>query len=815
MVYKVLFLFFPLFAFSQQLIRGVVIDGFTKEKLKNVEVYDAKKGLLTTTNLNGEFSFSINSSAELVFISDKHETLNLNIDDKTQELKVELVPLKKVLNEVVISNKAKERFDLKRLADVEGTAIYAGKKTEAILLEQMQANLSSNNAREVYSQIVGLNIYDSNDGGLQLNIGGRGLDPNRTSNFNTRQNGYDISADVLGYPESYYTPPTEGLKEIQIIRGAASLQYGTQFGGLLNFVMKEPNEKKKIELISRNTIGSNNFYSSFNSLSGKVNKFSYYTYFNYKKGDGFRPNSDFDSKNLYTHLAYDFNDKTKLALEYTHLNYLAKQAGGMSDEQFNLNPDFSNRTRNYFKVDWNLFALKYTHDFNEKSKLSINTFGLLAQRNALGFRGNQVNLNANPVTDEDEKELDGSFSYTRDLIKGKFKNFGIEARFLTDYKIKNKKSTFLIGSKFYQAKNSAIQGAGKNDTSADFSLQNDSYPDYPNQSDFIFPNQNIALFSENIFYLSDKFTITPGIRFEYIKTESEGTFRENYYDRAGNLLSFRVEQDNRVFNRNILLLGIGTSWKPNKNIEVFGNISQNYRSVTFSDIRVVNTSFQINPTISDEKGFTFDVGARGKYKKYLSYDTGIFGLYYDNRIGNLTESNDSRLINIRGNVGTAFIYGIESFFDWNVWETFFTNRNYKLNLYANTTFTQSEYIKSQENGVEGRKVEFIPDVNLKTGIKFGYKNLLGSFQFTHLSEQFTDAQNSPSEENNGRVGEIPAYSVADISLSYKLNKTFKVESGINNLFDEKYFTRRATGYPGPGIIPSAPRTFYVTLEVKL
>ena len=28
--------------------------------------------------------------------------------------------------------------------------------------------------------------------GLQLNIGGRGLDPNRTSNFNTRQNGYDI-----------------------------------------------------------------------------------------------------------------------------------------------------------------------------------------------------------------------------------------------------------------------------------------------------------------------------------------------------------------------------------------------------------------------------------------------------------------------------------------------------------------------------------------------------------------------------------------------------------------------------------------------
>jgi Fe(3+) dicitrate transport protein len=72
-----------------------------------------------------------------------------------------------------------------------------------------------------------------------LHYGGRGLDPNRTSNFNTRQNGYDISADVLGYPESYYATP-EALEEIQVIRGAASLQYGTQFGGLVNFKIKSP-----------------------------------------------------------------------------------------------------------------------------------------------------------------------------------------------------------------------------------------------------------------------------------------------------------------------------------------------------------------------------------------------------------------------------------------------------------------------------------------------------------------------------------------------------------------------------------------------
>ena len=37
----------------------------------------------------------------------------------------------------------------------------------------------------------------------------------------------------------------------------------------------------------------------------------------------------------------------------------------------------------------------------------------------------------------------------------------------------------------------------------------------------------------------------------------------------------------------------------------------------------------------------------------------------------------------------------------------------------------------------------------------------------------------------------------------------------NNLLDAAYFTRRATGYPGPGIIPSQGRSFYLTLGINL
>jgi Fe(3+) dicitrate transport protein len=126
----------------------------------------------------------------------------------------------------------------------------------------------------------------------------------------------------------------------------------------------------------------------------------------------------------------------------------------------------------------------------------------------------------------------------------------------------------------------------------------------------------------------------------------------------------------------------------------------------------------------------------------------------------------------------------------------------------------SEYTRSQENGVEGNKVEFIPEFNFKTGIKLGYKNFLASVQYSYLSEQFTDATNAVDGNLSGVIGVIPSYDIVDFSTSYTY-KRFKLEAGINNVLDNAYFTRRATGYPGPGIIPSPDRNYYMTLEIKI
>ncbi|MBT2162108.1 TonB-dependent receptor [Zobellia barbeyronii] len=805
--------------FSQITITGNVTDEKGKP-VQDAEVYLKEVQLLKTTDVDGNFEFSNIAGGKytVVVFAFEYDVYEKELTfDTTFNLSVQLQRIKsQQLSEVVLTERREKVFALKQLKKVEGTAIYAGKKTEVVLMEGLTGNLAANNARQIYSQVVGLNIYDNGDAGLQLNIGGRGLDPNRTANFNTRQNGYDISADVLGYPESYYTPPAEALEEIQVVRGAASLQYGSQFGGLINFKFKKPNPNKEIELISRQTVGSYDLFTSFNSLSGTVGKFSYYTYLSYKDGNGFRPNSNFNSKNYFTHLGYEISDKTKVSLETTFLHYLAKQPGGLTDAQFYEDPTFSNRDRNWFEVDWRLYSFRLDHAFSPKTDFSLNVFGLNASRRALGFRTNRV-------SQEDV------ISEPRELLIDNFSNWGAEARVLTRYNLAGTESALLLGSKIYKTNNDQRQGPGSADADADFNFADTSFPNYERQSQFNFPNFNVALFGENIFNLSDKLAVTPGFRLEHIKTESIGSYQEITLDLAGNPLLNREIDDNRVFDRTFVLLGLGATYKLSPSVELYGNFSQNYRSVTFSDIRVVNPSFQVDPNISDEDGFTADFGARGRFKDILSYDVSVYGLYYDNRLGEILkeetqvnaageEVSTGKLLRARGNIGTAFIYGLESFANWSLKETFFPqSEKVKLNYFANLAITKSEYLSSERNNVEGNEVEFIPKVNLKTGLNFGYDNLLGSLQYTYFADQFTDATNAPQDVNDnqrGIEGVIPAYDILDFSLSYTYKK-WKLEAGINNLLDNSYFTRRATGYPGPGIIPSEPRTFYTTLQFKL
>ena len=284
---------------------------------------------------------------------------------------------------------------------------------------------------------------------------------------------------------------------------------------------------------------------------------------------------------------------------------------------------------------------------------------------------------------------------------------------------------------------------------------------------------------------------------------------------AGNIINAARTNETRTNGRQFVLGGIGISYKPANTLDIYANISQNYRSITFSDMRITNPSSVIDPNLKDEKGYSLDLGVRSANTTLYSYDVSGFYLNYNNRIGEVQFYDESqRVLRRRGNIGQAVIFGLESYAESDLLRLLQPQRtNVSGVLFANIAVIQSSYKAGEIAGVVGKEVEFVPKLNLKSGFRVGYKQLKASFQYTYLSDQFTEATNARDGGVSAVVGLIPAYDIMDVSLSYQFRR-FRIETTLNNLADKAYFTRRATGYPGPGILPSDGRSFYLTLQAK-
>jgi Fe(3+) dicitrate transport protein len=792
-----LFLCFAFLTHAQQTILSGIVTDETGETITGANIFLKGTTYNTQTNAQGNYELKnipFGNYSVVCFVENK------SVVEKRIELNEPIVivnfivkELTSTLDELVVTGE-QVTTGITRLQSIENFGINEAKKNEVIVLRDLTANVSTNNARQIYAKITGLNIWESDQAGLQLGIGGRGLNPNRTANFNTRQNGYDISADALGYPESYYTPPAEALEKIEIIRGAASLQYGTQFGGMVNFRFKRGHENKKFELLSRQSVGSWGFFGSFNSLGGTVakGKINYYTYYNFKRGDGYRSNSGFDFQNAFASVTYNLSEKLSLTIDLTKMRYDAQQPGGLTDKLFEDDPRQSIRGRNWFRVDWNLLAVSMTYRFTPQTQLNIRNFGLLAQRQSVG------NLDRINVAD---------FGNNRTLIDGEFKNFGNETRIIHRYKIMQRDNALLVGFRIYKGTTTAKQGDGTNGSDANFNFLN---PDDLENSSYIFPNTNYSVFAENIFDINKKISITPGLRFENIQTFSNGYYKQYVLDGAGNIVVENTIQEELNRKRSFLITGLGISYKHNESTELYGNISQNYRAINFTDLRIVNPNFIVDPDIRDEKGFTADAGMRGKVKEYLNYELTAFYLSYEDKIGQVLRADQPPLFNdyrFRGNISDARTIGIEAFGEVSL--SNLINIKPIWNVYVNTSVTDARYVNSKDTSVDGKQVEMVPPFILRTGSSLKLKQLSLTAQYSYSAKHFTDATNAVRTAT-AIEGIIPAYGVVDLSASYTY-KMFTLETSCNNLLNASYFTRRADSYPGPGIIPADGRGFYVTL----
>jgi len=284
----------------------------------------------------------------------------------------------------------------------------------------------------------------------------------------------------------------------------------------------------------------------------------------------------------------------------------------------------------------------------------------------------------------------------------------------------------------------------------------------------------------------------------------------------------------KTVSRSQPLFGLGLEYKF-RTTNIYANITQAFRPVLFSDLTPPAVSDVIDPNLKDASGFNADVGFRGTFKNYLNFDFSLFYLSYNNRIGRITQLNNnptpSTFLFVT-NLGETVNKGIEGFANLNITKLFEIEKPYgNLDLFSTISFIDSRYTDFKRyntsgtnitvTNLSGNRVENAPRYIHNFGLSWSNNNISATAQYRMSGRIFTDANNTTTPSANGVTGLLDDYRVFDLSTEYKFLKNYNIRAGINNLFDEEYATRRAGGYPGPGILPGEGRTFYISIGAKL
>jgi len=690
-----------------------------------------------------------------------------------------------------------------------GMRIVAGKKMEVLLLNTKDLDLSTNNYRQVFRKTPGIFVSDHDASGLQTSISSRGLSANRSWEFNMRQNGYDIVADPSGYPESYYSPTLDAVANIEVYRGSSALQYGSQFGGMINYQMKDQIGERPFSYEGSHTAGSFGLFNSFNAIGGKQGAWTYYGFMHHRQAQGFRSNSQYFTNTYFGKLGYAWRHG-KITLEYTHSYYLSKQAGGLHDTMAMQHPDSSLRNRNWFELPWKMASIQLHHNFSSTFILQATFNYLNGNRNSVGY------LKAINVADTFNSTL-GSYNH-RDVDLDIYNTVSSEIRLNKTYKFAGGNHVFNGGIRYCLSDIQRRQkGIGTGGSDFDISVSADNSGKLF-QRDLDLQTQNAALFFENIFSVGKRLSIIPGMRAETISSTMSG--------RTNQVSGGYIAQQSK--DRYILLGGVSTKYSmiknPFLNATLYANANQNYRPVLYSELIPSSMAEIVDSNMTDVYGFSSEFGIKGN-KSFrgvnFSYDINAFYIRYNNKIGTIPPIDFGPTY--KTNIGDLESKGVEFFTELSFFNPFMSKVTEQLSVYVSGTVMDARYKRwnnvaiadNEYTSIIGKKAEYAPAHVIRTGIEYKAGNFAINYQFHYTAACFADASNLLNPNATATVGLIPAYSIQDVSISFSCLENYQIKCGVNNLLNEISIIRRTSGYPGPGALTNQGRSLYMTLSIKI
>lgn len=688
---------------------------------------------------------------------------------------------------------AGRKSTIERLPGIQNGYLWAGKKNEVINVQSMDVNITERTPRQIFAKVPGVFVYDMDGSGNQINISTRGLDPHRGWEFNIRANNIITNSDIYGYPASHFTIPMEAIEKIEMVRGTGALQYGAQFGGMLNYSFRKPDTTRTFGLESVNAVGSFGTVSTFNSVGGKVGKLQYYAYFNKRVSDAYRDNSStkFDAEGVV--LNYAATPHLNLNATLARSNYVFQLPGQLNDSMFQENPRQASRSRNYYSPKIYVPSVTADWKISPHTHLKWTISAVLGSRSSVMFD--------KPVTTIDKIDPTTLQYANRQVDIDRFNSYTTELRLLHEYHFLHNMSALSAGVQYINNDLHRRQ-LGKGTTGSDYDLSLVT-PGFGR--DMHLKSQNVAVFVENKFQLLPYLSITPGIRVE--NGASNLTGKINYY----NSDSLQTEIKHKY-----PLLGINGELQLGAGQNLYAGWSQAYRPVIFKDIIPASIYEYTDKNLKDAFGYNLEIGYRGS-AGHFRWDLSLFELQYNNRLGSIAIEENGKVTIFRTNIGDSRTRGVEIFGEYTIYPT----QHLRINLFSSSSFFDAQYVRGQlRSGNEnksliGKKLEGVPDWISRNGLNVKYKSFSGSVLYSYTGASFADPLNTEKPSASGAIGKVPAYGLLDLNFTWVASSRLTLRFNLNNALDKQYFTKRPTFYPGVGIWPSDGRSMNVSVAVRL
>jgi Fe(3+) dicitrate transport protein len=660
---------------------------------------------------------------------------------------------------------------LGHMPDVRDGVIYAGKRSEVLLIDSVRANTAGDVERQILGRIPGATFSETQGAGFPSSgVGFRGLDPTQSMEMNTRMNGVNIAGDVYGYPETYFTPPSEALERINVVRGSGALAYGSQIGGAIDYVTRRGAFDSAPTVTVQQTGGSGGLFNSFNAVSGGSSRVSYYGYFHYRGEQGERPNSDYRQTAAFASATLAATSRLTLSGEFTRARNRIHMPGGLSDTQFESDPFASYRARNWLASPWNVAALSATYAIAPGTSL-LTTLSYVDADRHLVWR----NEDGGPQTMDDP-------ATAREVEAETFANWTLESRLRADHQVFNRPATLSTGVRAgYNRLHRLEGGPGSTGSDFDMNLYGGSW-----ERDVRFATRSAAIFAEELLRVSMRMALTAGARLEHIDASASG-----YTDVTS---SFGPRHDD------IPLFAVGAEFLTSPATQLYANVSQSFRPVLYGALTPLGSITRVDGTLRSSSGRTLEAGWRGKVVDALKFDVGAFYLWYGDRAGVRMDSAGEHTIS--GNVGNSLHRGLEAYAEVDPAE--------RLDLFMSMAYIDARYVSGE---YAGNRVELAPRVLARGGITYGWRGASSTLQVSHSGDSFGDASNARIPSDDAVAGYIPAYTLLDWSGVVNIDDRHALTFGANNLANTRYFTKRTGEYPGPGILPGLPRSVYAGVKL--